>query len=628
MSPADFAARVARIEEFDRASPLAYRIYALWWALLGYVVLGLAAFIAVAVLGALVAFAIKHPNAGTVKLCLLVGVPAGWLAWNVAKSLHVRFDPPDGLPLERSAAPEMRDEIERLRVEVGAPRLHGVRIHGEVGAAMWRTPRLGVLGLTRNELILGLPLLRSLSEDEARAVIAHSLSRIAGRQGRLAAWMWRIRQTWARIHGQNQQGDGGPKLLRWFLAWYAPRFAAASFPLASSHERAADQAAICAVGADPFVRALARMEILGRAAREGFWDTLDRRALRRDALPPGFLAPLQAALDAPAQAKRWLREALEARSGQPDIQPPLSERLRDSQAAIAGQLRGGGLPPKPGRSAARAWLGQCETALAAELDRHWLEQVAPRWAERGLDGQRLAAARDRLAALAQPTAAQRWDLAQMLLQLDGDDAARPQLEAVLAADRQHAQAAFQLGRILLAADDGRGEILLRHAAGIEPAARIPAAALLAAWHGRHGRSEEALAWEGRVYERSQEEGAARAERAGLPERKRLKPVLLEAGELELLRAALAAQASAGVAHVCAAEPRHEPERRWLVLAVQVQVPWWKPRSEEADALLAQTIASDLVRLGDVSVVLRRGKTAGLAKAVAKVAGAPIRPPAQ
>ena len=624
MSPADFAARVARIEQLDRASPLAYRIYALWWALLGYVALGLAAFIALAVFGALIALAIKHPNAGTVKLCLLIGLPAGWLAWNVAKSLHVRFDPPDGLRLQRDDAPEMWDEIERVRVEVGAPKLHGVLINGEVNAAMWQTPRLGVLGLTRNELVLGLPLLRSLAEDEARAVIAHEFGHLAGQHGRLSAWMWRVRLAWSRIHAQSRQGDGGPKLLRWFLAWYGPRFAAASFVLARSHERAADQAAIAVAGADPCARALARVEVLSRAAVDGFWGTLDRRALRREPLPAGFLAPLQGVLDAPPEAKRWLREALTVRTGYTDTHPSLEERLRESNAAIASLLRSGGLPPRPGRTAARAWLAKGESALATQLDARWRESVEDRWLARHADGVRLAELRDRLAAVAQPTVRQLWELAQALQQLEGDAAARPQYEAVLAADRRHAHAAFELGRILLAEEDPRGEILLKHAAGIDPEARIPVAALMAAWHERHGRSDEALAWEGKAYDRSQEEAAARAERAGMPERKRLKQVSLDQHELDLLRAALAVQSTAGEAHVCAVEPKHAPERRWLVVAVQVQVPWWKLRGEEADTILAQALANALVRLGDVTVVLRRGKTAGLAKAVAKVAGPPIR----
>ncbi len=623
MSPADFAARIARTERIALASPLAYRLYAIGWAVLGYVALGLAAFIALAVLGALTTLAILHPSAGTVKLCLLVGLPAGWLVWNVAKSLHVRFEPPDGLLLRRDDAPELWDEIERIRTQVGAPRLHGVRINGDLNAAMHQTPRLGALGLMRNELVLGLPLLRSLAEDETRAVIAHEFGHLAGQHGRLSAWMWRVRLAWSRIHAKSQRDATGPKLLRWFLAWYGPRIAAASFVLARSHERAADMTAGAVAGTDACARALARTEILARAARDGYWNTLDRRALRNEPLPAGFLAALQGALDAPAEAKRWLREALDVHTGYADTHPSLEERLRHSSAAIAGHLRGGGLPPRPSRTAARAWLATGESALAAQLDQRWRESVAERWQERCADGVHLATERDRLAALAQPTVQQRWELAQVLLQLEGDAAARPQLESVLAADRKHAQAAFQLGRILLAEDDGRGEILLKHASSIDTDARIPAAALMAAWHERHGRSEDALAWEGRAYERSQEEEAARVERSGMPERKRLKAVVLTGSELELLRAALASQPVVREAHVCAVEPRHAPERRWLVVAVRIQVPWWKPRSEEVDGALAQAIARDLSRLGDVTVVLRRGTTKGLAKAVAKVAGAPV-----
>lgn len=623
MSPAAFAARVARSEEFDRSSPLFYRLYAIGWALFGYVALGLAALLALAVLGLLTALAIWKPNAGTMKLAFVVGLPAGWLAWNVAKALHVRFAPPEGLSLGRADAPELWAEVERIRDEVGAPALHGIVLNGEVNAALVQTPRLGVLGLTRNDLVLGLPLLRSLAEDEGRAVIAHELGHLAGGHGRLSAWMWRVRQAWARIQVQSAQGEGGPKLLRWFLAWYGPRFAAASFVLARSHERSADQVAIAVAGPDPCARALARTAVLARAAQDGFWQTLDRRSLRQEPLPNGYLSALQGVLDAPPEARRWLRESLAVRTNHTDTHPCLEERLRDNSAAIAGALRSGNLPPRPGRTAARAWLGNDETALATTLDQGWRAVIAGRWQERSVEGARLVERRDRLLAVAQPSVAQRWELAQILQQLDGDAAALPQLEQILASDRGHASAAFLLGRILLAADDGRGEILLKHAVGIDPEAAIPAAALMAAWHERHGRSDEALAWEGRAYDRSQEEAAARSERAALPERKRLRPVVLAVRELGLLRTVLAGQAEVGEAHLAAVEPKHLAERRWLVLAIRIQVPWWKPRGQDADIKLAQTVAEGLGALGDVMVVVRGGKTVGLAKAVAKVAGQPL-----
>lgn len=623
MSPAAFAAQVARSEQLDQAHPSLYRLYAIAWALLGYLLLGLAAILALVVLAAVIGIAVWKPNAATIKIALAIGLPAGWLAWNVVKALHVRFSPPEGLRLRREDAPELWAEVERIRVEVGAPPLHGIFITGELNAAMVQTPRFGVLGLTRNDLVLGLPLLRSLAEDEARAVIAHEFGHLAGRHGSLAAWMYRMRLAWSRIQLQGAQGDGAPKLLAWFLSWYGPRLAAVTFVLARSHERAADQAAVAVAGADACARALARVAVLARAADEGYWSTLDRRALRHEPLPSGFLAPLQGVLDAPSEAKRWLRESLAVRTGYADTHPSLQDRLTDCNAAIAGALRSGNLPPRPGRTAVRAWLSQGEAGIAATLDSSWHDGIAPRWQARADEGSRMLAQRDRLLAVAAPTVAQRWDLAQIIQQLEGDAAARPQLELVLAADRRHAPAAFQLGRILLAADDARGEILLKHAAEIDPEARIPAAALMAAWHERHGRRDEALAWEGKAYDRSREEAAARAERAVAPERKRLRAVTLDLRELAVLRAALAGQAEAGEAHVVAVEPKHLPERRWLVVAVRPNVPWWKPRGEEADATLARAIAAGLGPLGDVTVVIRSGKTASLAKAVAKLAGTAI-----
>ncbi len=623
MSPAVFAARVERLEALERASPSAYRAYAIGWALFGYGAIGVTALLSLAVLAILVTIAVVKPNAATVKLALFVGLPAGWLVWNVIKALHVRFDAPDGLRLSRSDAPELWNEIDRVREAVGAPALHGIILTGQLNAAMAQTPRVGALGWYRNDLILGLPLLRSLGEDEARAVVAHEFGHLAGLHGRLSAWIYRIRLAWARMHAQSEQRSDGPKLLRWFLAWYAPRLAAATFVLARGHERAADRAAVAVTGPDALARALARVEVLARAADQSFWRNLDRSALRQQPLPVSCLSPMQAVLDAPPEARRWLREALTVRTGYTDTHPCLDERLRDSNAGIAGPLRGANLPPRPGRSAARAWLAQQESKLATSLDAAWREAVAPRWQSRVADGAQMMQQRDRLLSVAQPTVQQRWELAQVIQQLDGDAAAQPQLEQIIAADRTHAAAAYQLGRILLDAEDARGEILLRHTMRIDPAARIPVAVVMSAWHERHGRQAEALDWEVQAYDRSQEEQAARTERAAMPDRRRLREPKLDLAELANLRSAVESENDVGEAYVVAVEAKHLSERRWLVVAIRTRVPWWKPRGEETDTRLAQAISSRIGVDGDVTVVVRSGKTAGIAKAVAKRAGEPF-----
>ncbi len=623
MSPADFAARVERLESWAQSSPLSYQGYAIAWTLFGYLVIGLTGLLSLAILAILATLAVLKPNAATVKIAFLVGLPAGWLAWNVVKSLHVRFEPPDGLRLTRSDAPELWAEIDRVRQDVGAPALHGIILNGQLNAAMAQTPRLGALGWYRNEMILGLPLLRSLGEDEARAVVAHEFGHLAGQHGRLSASIYRIRLAWARMYAQSAQREDGPKLLRWFLAWYTPRLSAATFVLARGHERAADRAAIALAGPDALARALARVEVLDRAAHQAFWPELDRRALRQQPLPSSCLAPLQAVLDAPPEARRWLREALTVRTGYADTHPCLDERLRESGAGIAGPLRSANLPPRPGRTAARAWLGQQEADLAKTLDASWREAVAPRWEARGAEGAAVQRQRDRLLAIAQPSVQQRWELAQAVMQLDGDAAAQPQLELILAADRSHAAAAYQLGRIMLAADDSRAEILLRHVITVDPGARIPVAALMAGWHERHGRRDEALRWEQQAYDRGQDEAAARNERAALPERKRLRQVELPQAELSVLRAAVSADVEVGEAHVALVEAKHLPEQRWLVVAITVRVAWWRMRSEDADVKLAQAIAARIGLAGDVTVVTRSGKSAGIAKAVAKLAGEPF-----
>ena len=73
----------------------------------------------------------------------------------VLRSSWVKIEPPAGIEITASQAPELFATINELRSKLGAPRFDHVLITDELNAAILQLPRLGIFGWPRNYLMIG-----------------------------------------------------------------------------------------------------------------------------------------------------------------------------------------------------------------------------------------------------------------------------------------------------------------------------------------------------------------------------------------------------------------------------------------------------------------------------------------
>ena len=128
------------------------------------------------------------------KIMLVLGCAS--LLFSLLRALWMRPQAPQGLPVTETDAPRLFELIEKVRRKTGAPRPDRVLIDGELNAAVWQQPRLGLLGWHRNHLILGLPLMMGLSTRQLGAVIAHEFGHLHSAHGKLGQWIYRTRRSW------------------------------------------------------------------------------------------------------------------------------------------------------------------------------------------------------------------------------------------------------------------------------------------------------------------------------------------------------------------------------------------------------------------------------------------------
>ena len=425
MQQADFVHLVRLSEHASAADSRAYRRSVAAFAALGYAwVLG-----CLLLSIGLLAWVLPALWRGQWRaIYLWLGLAALALLWACLRALWVRMEEPAGVHITAKEAPALFEALERLRRKVKGPPIHAVYLDAEFNASIQQTPRWGLLGGTVNTLTLGLPLLMALDKARVLAVLAHEYGHLRGDHGRFAAWIYRTRQSWLRLH-HHMGSDAG--VAAWatqaFLQWYYPRFAAKTFALARQDEYEADRIAGKLLGREVAAAALIELEVKGAWLQDEFWAQHWRQALAHE-LPVGPYPSLRAQM-ALAPEPLWAREALRqawARISDADDTHP---GLRDRVEALDGQAR---LPAWSQRNAL-SLLGEGGERWLAHFDRQWCREHASDWKLQHATLQRVQA-RTRVLAARRATANARElvEEAGLLLRLDPQAPVKALYEQALA----------------------------------------------------------------------------------------------------------------------------------------------------------------------------------------------------
>ena len=370
MDQGDTESLISRMEQLARDKPDSYRRRVFWLAALGYAYL-LFIFIVLAVLTGMAIASVATIGFLGGKLAILVGA----LLFAVARALWVRLEPPAGAPLGRTEAPELFRLLGALQVRLKSAPIHQVLITPYFNAGVTQVPRLGILGWHRNYLLIGVPLIKTLTAEQFKSVLAHEIGHLSRGHARAANWIYRLRIIWARLETifelRPQWGSG---LIRAFFKWYIPYFNAVSFPFARSNEYEADAASVMVTSSRGVAQALTGIHVTGIYLEHRYWPTvhasLKKSASRAVAPFEGFVA--HAVLDVPeGDLQGWVDAALAQRTSHSDTHPSLADRLKAIGAVPELAL------PAP-RAGAEKLLGASLARLEKQFDASWNKYMAAR----------------------------------------------------------------------------------------------------------------------------------------------------------------------------------------------------------------------------------------------------------
>lgn len=519
MGQSEFEAMVKRLEIESRANPSWYKVRVAAIALFGFIILGVGLGFSILVLGGvlgLIVLSIKVGGGWVMllaakmgKFLLLALIPIWYMVKSTWQMLTSRFSPPEGHEVRRRDAPELFRRLDDLRRRLKGPRFHKVLLTDEVNAAVVQHPRLGVLGWHVNYLILGLPLMQVMTDDEIMAVIAHEYGHLSGQHGRFGAFIYRLRNAWSRLQQiSNSWDDAGSAMVARMFNWYAPHFNAFTFVMARKNEYEADRTSADLVGIQAASNALMRVNIASHFADRQFWNEMDRQAchVAEPVSRSHFWASSWQETLSATKEEDYLRLALEEKTGFSDTHPCLADRI----TAMGGVLDALQPPPKAEQSAAEVLFGASLPILQKLLDEKWREQVRQRWGERHEYFRKQLQRLQELRAIAEPTVEEAWGIISLVEECESNPDIAPLLEGFLQRAPQHAGALFMRGRLLLAANNEEGIADIEAAMEQDAEATLPGCQLLYGYLFEKDRMR-ALAFEQRWIKRRDFENERRHE---------------------------------------------------------------------------------------------------------------------
>lgn len=307
----------------------------------------------------------------------LTAVASAYLGARLAGLLCVPPPHPAGVALPRDAAPEFSSLIDDIGAHLQAGKIDRVWITRDPNASVVQRARWGCIGRIETHLLVGLPLIHSVSRSQMTAVLAHELAHLALQRKGVEKYFAHLRACWLRALDAICEDIPliEPLANRMFRRFYRDLLR-----LSRVEEFEADALAAQTVGAGLLGETLIELTLKERFLRQDYWPKVMAQSelLARPSIRPyremglgvetGFLRP---------ESERAATEALLADEDEISLpfHPGLHERLRALRVPV--QASSDDFP-----SAAHHYFAPLLPALAWVFDRAWWQDVRSGWRSR------------------------------------------------------------------------------------------------------------------------------------------------------------------------------------------------------------------------------------------------------
>lgn len=444
------------------------------------------------------------------RVIWLVGAALGSFASGIAllQSLNVHIPPPKGIPILREDAPQLHTVVEQLAAETNAPRIDSILLIPEANASITSRYLNGLYGKASTTLRIGLPLLQLLSPAGFRTLLHHEFAHSSGGHGHAAMWTARAWESWTQLPLVEQDmGFSARLILPPIFRWFVPKLTAYSAVLSRVHELAADRHALRYSRDANLDETLVRTELVRQFMERRFWPEIWKGARDLPRTPAEVfsrLLPLGKTVSN-EDLRLWTKSALRCKSGPLDSHPDLTTRLKAVESSVDPQewthtIESVGFVPTS--TAASEYLERELTRFEKELTEQWARGSFLIWEDHFKRFQRNREILQQLKDCEDRRALNSEEMIQRALciwNVDGPAASEPFLRSAQAGYPNSPEAAFSLGRCLLAQDKEEGIAFMERVMSLVASqVRYEGTVEICRYLRRHERDDEAIAFFNRM----------------------------------------------------------------------------------------------------------------------------------
>jgi len=303
------------------------------------------------------------------------------LAWSALR-LHTWLMVPapraDGVRLDRDNAPSLHQMVDNLANRMSAPKVDGIRITADMNAAVHQRPTRGLWGSMETTLVIGLPLVHSISPRQLTAILAHEMAHLVRQRQGALAWDAHLRAWWHRVCERiASDGSASARLLTFALTPWAEAGLMKALELNHLEEYEADRVASRIVGAKLLGDTLVEVAMKSEFIEGDYWEKVMAQAEHspRPSIRPFRDMGMGVAAGFQALPQNGLLRSLISDENGGIMHPTLTDRLVALRVAPRVPVR------TAKSSAASHYLRPALPGLSRRFDGMWWRATRPAWRE-------------------------------------------------------------------------------------------------------------------------------------------------------------------------------------------------------------------------------------------------------
>lgn len=316
----------------------------------------------------------------------LVGISA-YSAWVSLYIFKAKSKLPIGRPIVAKEFPLFFDRLEELCTTFKAQKIHQVKLTPDFDINIVRTPKSGFPFGFNNTLLVGVPVLSSMSPSHVRLLLARDIGHLASIRSNINRGLIYLRSIWsgyAKYYSSSWKPESF--LLRVFFFIYAPFYKASTSALVRLESHMKDTYMFELTHADNIAELITGYQIKRHYIEQHFWPELNDMAYKQakpSFLPYGMMASvIDKRLDA-ATIQQIYNTEIEHNAVIGAERPCLSNQLH----TIGIEDLNFSMPEKKQETAANHFLADRLKDVLAQMDNVWYLENRTVWNLRYQRGQ-------------------------------------------------------------------------------------------------------------------------------------------------------------------------------------------------------------------------------------------------